>query len=265
MVGGVFDKDKSEGNQMAPESDKETTVTDINTKTNFQGPHEMAKRQSSEISEKISKKMVKTSTEQKIDNVNQMLSGTTEQNNLEREFKEIDKISPEDLKLAEALIFRGYAEKQFQMEHFENKTFTICTMNADEVSLVEEMLFDIVKENNDEDGNIDIPEVHFTRMRNIFNVALCYKGDNGKDICQDRICHLEVIKKAVAKMAEYEGEGQLKEFKELKDSVKKSLKKRAVIIKRLPVPVIDMFSNAKYEFDNLMFRIMNAKGIYPKS
>lgn len=262
---GVFDKDKQTDTRMAPEQNKETTVSEIPNKVDFKGPEELAREQSSERMNRASKTVQKSSTEDKIDQINQMMGGDSEQKKLEEEFDNLEKVTAEDLKLAEEIMFKGNTEKIFENPHFKDTKFTICTMNADEVSIVEEMLYDMAKANEDENGIVDIPEIKIRNMRNIYNLALSYKGKNGQDFMADAVYKLDIIKRAISKVSEYEFEGNIKDLKELKDSVKKSIIKRSIEIRKLPTPVIDMLTNWKYSFEQMMFTIMNAKGVLPKS
>lgn len=265
MPGGVFDKDKETVKSNVPEMHPESGKQATSTKVDFQGPEKMLHKQSSQIAENTQKNVKKTAADTKIDNLNQSLSGSAEQKQLEEEFDNIEKVSAEDLILAEELLFKGYAEKTFKNPNFENMSYTMCTTNADDVAIVDEMVFELAKKNEDSEGLIDLPESVIKNTRNIYTLALSYKGDNGADICTDKVSHLSIIKKAISKLSEYEVSGDIKGFKELRDSIKKSILKRSIEIRKRPTPIIDMLSNAKYKFDNTMYRIMDAKGILPKS
>jgi pyridoxal biosynthesis lyase PdxS len=81
----------------------------------------------------------------------------------------------------------------------------------------------------------------------------------------DTIAHLNTIKKAIIKVSELENSGEMVKAKELKESLKKALIKRATAIQRLPTPMIDFLSGEKYGFDSKMFSIMSSKKILPKS
>jgi len=179
---------------------------------------------------------------------------------------EEDRISPEDMKLAEQLIFRGYAEKNVVMDSFPEKKFTICSTNAEELSIIDDVAFDMVKNiKTNEDGTVDLPENHIRTMRNALFVALSYRGVDGAELSSDPLSHLNTLKKAIFKVNDFYNDGEIKKAEELKNSLKKALVKRATLVKRLPTPLIDFLSGEKYRFDGKMAEVMNQKGILPKS
>ena len=177
-----------------------------------------------------------------------------------------DGITADDLKLAEQLIFKGYAEKNVEMEAFPGKKFTICSTNAEELSIIDDIAFDMVKNiQTNSDGTVDLPENHVRTMRNALFVALSYRGVDGVELCTDAVCHLNTLKKAIFKTNELYNEGDIKKGDELKVSLKRALVKRATAVKRLATPLIDFLSGEKYRFDAKMAEVMNKKGILPKS
>jgi hypothetical protein len=179
---------------------------------------------------------------------------------------EDDGITEEDMKLAEQLIFNGYAEKDIEMDSFKGKKFTICSTNAEEMSVIDDIAFDMVKNvKANSDGTVDLPENHLRTMRNALFVALSYRGCNNKEISTDPLSYLNTLKKAIIKTNELYNDGEIIKASELKESVKKALIKRASLIKRLPTPFIDFISGEKFKFDSKMSEIMNMKGIIPKS
>jgi len=177
-----------------------------------------------------------------------------------------DKITPEELVLAEQLIFKGYAEKEVEMLAFPGKKFTICSTSAEEISVIDEIIFDMIKSvKSNEDGTVDVPENHIKSMRNALYVALSYKGCDKKELSQEAICYLNTLKKAIFRINDMMNDGKLKDAKELNESMKKALIKRATIVKRLPTTVVDFLSGEKYKFDSRMSEIMSMKGIVSKS
>jgi hypothetical protein len=177
-----------------------------------------------------------------------------------------DGITEADMKLAEQLIFNGYAEKDVEMESFKGKKFTICSTNAEEMDIIDDIAFDMIKSvKSNDDGTVDLPENHIRTMRNALLVALSYRGFNNKELSSDPLSYLNTLKKAIIKIGELCNDGEVIKASELKNSVKKALNKRASLVKRLPTPLIDFISGEKYKFDSRMSEIMNMKGIIPKS
>jgi hypothetical protein len=164
------------------------------------------------------------------------------------------------------LIFKGYAETNIEMSNFPGKKFTICSTNAEELSIIDDMAFDLAKSvKTNDDGTIDIPDNHIKTLRNALFVALSYRGCDGHELMTDPICHLNTLKKAILKMNDCFNDGDLENGKQLKESIKSALKKRATAVKRLSTTMIDFLSGEKYKFDNKMYTIMNKKKIIPKS
>jgi len=174
-------------------------------------------------------------------------------------------VNEEDLKLAEKLIFDGFAETDVFMKNFPDRKFTICSTNAEELSVMDEILFDMVKNHEKADGMIDLPQNHMSSMRSALFLALGYRGMNKQEICSAPGQHLNTIKKAVIRLTKLELDGKMEEAEKLRVSLKHALKSRAIEIKRLPTPMIDWLSNKKVEFDKKMYKVMSTDNIIPKS
>jgi len=205
-----------------------------------------------------------TKTDGMIDQANSILSGGDSSKDFD-DFEELEKISQEDLDLAEQVIFKGYAEKDLVIPNLSDHQFTICTTSAEDMSVVDEIMYDMVKAKESDDGVVDLPAQHVQTMRAAIMLALGFKGMDGSDYCDEPINQLMTIKRAIIKVKDLEYEGDMDQSQKLCDSLKKSLKHRAVRIRRLPTPVIDFLSGAKFEFDTTMFRIMSSKKLIPKS
>jgi len=174
-------------------------------------------------------------------------------------------VNSDDLKLAEKLIFDGFAETDVSMKNFPDRKFTLCSTNAEELGIMDEILFDMVKDHEKEDGMIDLPQNHISSMRSALFIALGYRGMDKQEICDTPGNYLNTIKKAVIKLTKLELDGNIKDAENLRISLKHALKTRAVEIKRLPTPLIDWLSGKKAEFDKKMYKIMCMENIIPKS
>ena len=199
-----------------------------------------------------------------IDQINSMAGdGSTKEN--EDILAELDKISPEDLKMAEAMIFNGYAEMTKSIPNFETHNVTVCTTSPEEMDIVDEMIFDLVKQNESkEDNSVNLSDNVVKSAKNVYSLALSYRGMDGNDIHQDKICQLNIIKKAIDSLYSYEVKGDIPGMKTMKDEIKKTIRKRSYMIKKLPTPMIDFISQTKYEFDKKMFDVMSAKNLVSK-
>lgn len=213
--------------------------------------------------DQAAKKAVESQTEEMVQKANNALSGRFAPE-LE-EYEKLEKISEEDLELAEQIVFKGYAEHDVIMPNLPGHNFTICTTSAEDMSVVDEILYDMVKDHEDENGAVDLPAQHVQTMRAALMLALGFKGMDGKDYCDEPINQILTIKRAVIKVKELEYAGEIDQAKKLMDSLKKSLKYRAIRIRRLPTPVVDFVSMKKYQFDSRMYSIMMSEQIIPKS
>lgn len=186
-------------------------------------------------------------------------------NNKDSDLDDIE-ITEDDLKLAEKMIFDGYAETEVTIPNFPDKKFVICSTNAEEIGLIDEAIFEIIKKFETDDGMVDLPQNKVQTLRNSMFLALGYKGINGYDLCDnDRSRHLSVIKKAIIRRGDFETQGEKDKADNISKALKEALLIRARRIQQMPTPLIDFLSNEKYMFDKKMFKIMTTKGVVPKS
>jgi len=186
--------------------------------------------------------------------------------NISSELEEMDKITPEDLKLAEQMMFKGYTEFDITIPQLPNIKLTICSTSAEEMNMLEEIVFDMMRKAEDlGDGTINLPNNHVQSMRNALFIALSYRGMNKEELMKDTSYQLNTIKKGIIRITELQDLGEVKKADEFKESLKKKLIKRASTIKRLATPLLEFISSEKYKFDEKMLRIMSTKNILPKS
>lgn len=185
--------------------------------------------------------------------------------NVQADLDEMEKFNDEDIKLAEQMIFNGYAEFDATIPRFKNKKFTICSTSAEEIAIIDEMVFDFIKKSENENGTVDIPQNNVQGLRNSLFIAISYRGMDRDELMKDSSCQLNTIKKAIIRVTDLENAGDLKGSQELKKSLKKKLLLRATTVNRLATPVIDFLSDKKYEFDSKMLNIMSTPGLLPKS
>lgn len=209
------------------------------------------------------KRSVESKTEGMIESANAAISGQGSQADL-NEFDELEKISEQDLELAQQLIFKGYAEKDIVNPNMPDHKFTIATTSAEDVSVVDEIIYDMIRQSEGKDGEPNLPAQHVQTMRSALLLAFGFKGVDGKDFCDEAINQLLTIKRAVIKVKDLEYEGDMEQSKKLMESLKRAAKHRAVRMRRLPTPVIDFLSQRKFEFDTTMYQIMMSDKIIPK-
>jgi hypothetical protein len=204
----------------------------------------------------------KDSEEELVNKLNQSLSGEKKT----EEDEDIVKINPEDMKLAEQLIFSGYTESNVEMKNFPGKKFAICSTNAEEMGLIDEIVFEKIRSaKQNDDGTVELPENAIRAMRNSLYIALSYRGVNGVDISNEPTCHINTLKRAILKLGDLFNSGDLENGNKLKEQIKSAMLKRATLVKRMPTPLIDFITDEKFKFDAKMLRIMNEKNVIPLS
>jgi len=267
--GGIFDKQEQPKDNivLTKERPSEPQKDEANSrKEDFQDPFSMQAAQNREMESKGKRSLEDTLTsgeaaaQATAEAINNQGSGSSVDLDKEDEFSE------QDLKLAEQMIFNGHAEFDVSMPSIPNIKMTICSTSAEEIGMIDEIAFDMVKDAKElKDGNVDMPQNRINSMRNALFIALSYKGKNQQELMKDQRAHLNTLKKAIQKVSDLYSTGQVEDADNLKKSVKQALIARATVVNRMPTPLIDFLSNTKYEFDDKISRIMNSKGILPKS
>ena len=174
---------------------------------------------------------------------------------------DIPEISKEDLDLAERMIFNNYAEIDVTMPNLTKYTYTISTMSAEEINLIDELVFEYVKENDDK-----ISQQMVATFRSLCFVALSYRGMNKEELCKERgTAQLNTLKTAIMRSNELLGLGDLEKAASLRAEIKKETKYRIMKIRRMSPAIIDFILDEKAKFDQKMHDILNMKGVIPKS
>jgi len=240
----------------------------VSKKENFEDPFsahtkDMARRRSAV--DHLAKSSIDTKSQEMIDKANAALSNQTGLKEDMKEFEEQMKISDEDVSLAEQVIFKGYAETDVTIPNLPGHKFTLCTTSAEDMSVIDEIIYDMIRGKENDKGDVDLPAQHVQTMKSALFLAMGFKGIGGKDFCDEPIHQIMTIKRAVVKLKELEYAGEMSKVKDLSDSLKKSVKYRAIRIRRYPTPVIDFLSQKKFEFDNKMYTIMISEKLLPKS
>ncbi len=170
--------------------------------------------------------------------------------------------------LAEQMLFNGYASKDVVIPVFARKGthVTVTTITAQEMSLVNQMVFDYIREAENKDGNLDIPEIEIAAYRSALTACLTFRGINGKDLCEnDAVATLYQLKAGIKKANSLLSSGNIEKGESLITSVKQKVRYRVSQFKDLPTPVTDFISDERYRFEQRMFEVMNKEAILPKS
>ena len=202
--------------------------------------------------------------EDQIKNLNSALAGENEAaKQVEKELEELAKFSKEDLELAEQLLFDGVAKKLYKLS--EKYSATLFSTNASEISVINELMYEFTKKYESADGRLDVSQKTMDHMHQLYLLAISFKGYNDKDISNERIRTLELLKAGFKKLAEFEISGDLDNYKKVCEEIKKIIRARAAEIKKLPAAVIDALSNKRYEFERMMYDIVTRGDVLPKS
>lgn len=221
-------------------------------------------KNNSERADKMAKAAKPTEDKQAmVDNVNNQLSGGTQgSDKIEKELAEMDVYSKEDLGLAEELLFNKYVRKEMPLT--KTKVVSMYTVSAAEMDLVNDMIFDFAKNNEDEDGNVNVSQRKMDTLQQLYVLAVAFEGF-GSDIAENKSISVELIKRSIVKMDDVEAAGDIKAFNDMREEIKKAIKKRAYIIRQLSAAIIDVLSKKRFEFESMISDILSRGDILPKS
>jgi hypothetical protein len=177
-------------------------------------------------------------------------------------------ITDEDEELAEQMLFKGFAKKDIVIPMFRKKgTFiTVTTLSPQDMTVVNQVIYDMIREGEDEDGKMEIPQIEITTTKNAYTMALSYVGLNNTDICDDiPTAKLTSLKLAIKKYNELASIGDIQKADSLYNDLKNKLKIRVARFREIPTVIVDFISEEKYKFESRMYAIMSQEAIIPKS
>jgi len=261
---GIFDDKKAESEGEAPrEPRRELPPQPAQPeKQNFPSVNDGLKKQVAQVGQRNRALAEKSTEEKAVDGINSQMSGNKDQ----VDFDEANAISDEDVKLAEELLFNGYVEKEVIMPHIPTIKHVICSVTAEEMNLIDDIIYEEAKKHSKADGTTDISESAIQTLRSSLYLAMSYKGSNGSDFVKDaKTLHIDIIKKAMKALSDRYVSGELESIDGFKTSIMEAVKKRAVRVRQFGTPLLDFLSSKKFEFDNKLFAVMNTEKIIPKS
>lgn len=223
-------------------------------------------RQRAQAADNIKKAALKERPDESaVKKLNQQMSGQGDaEKQVEKELEEMAQYTEEDLKMAEQLLFEGFAVKKVKLT--ENTLATIYSINTHEVELVNEMMFDFTKSHETKNGQVDLSQKSVELLSQLYTLAFSFKGYNDKDISESKSNSLDLLKRAAKQMNDFEMEGSIEKYETIKEELKKAVKKRAARIKQIPATVLDAITAKRYEFERVLFDIINrGENLLPKS
>jgi len=203
-----------------------------------------------------------------IDTVNKSGVGGDDGSTVSKLEEELLEITDEDEELAEQMLFKGYAEKDVVIPALKRKGtyISICTMTPQDISIVNKIVYDMIRENEDEDGLMNIPDIEITNSKNSFTMALSYIGIDGVDLCEDIVtAKLATLKMAIKKYNELASIGEIDKAEGLLKDIVKNVTIREKMFKQIPTSIVDFISEQKFKFEDRLYSIMNQDAIIPKS
>jgi hypothetical protein len=266
MAEGIFDRKNTA--DAGPDMESSTTAPrqprqePTQNKEDFPTLSDGLKKTRQDIEQKNRMVKQKSPEEATAENINARMSGQSDQ----VAFEEETQISEEDVKLAETLLFNGYVETEVIMPHIPSIKHTICSVTAEEMNLIDEIIFEEAKKYTKSDGEVDISESAIQTLRSSLYIALSYKGSNGEDFIKgNRTIQLDILKKAMKALSDKYVDGDIENVDEFKASIIIALRKRAARVRQFGTPLMDFISAKKFEFDTKLFNVMNTDKIIPKS
>jgi len=256
MPGGILDSKQDVVGRAIPAQPKKQDFSDIFNEDS---------RMKADMAQKMKTLQAKADpTEKMVQNLNDQMSGKmSESKKVEKELADLEKYSEEDLKLAEELLFNGFARKEVKLS--EKTSATLYSTNANEIAIVNELMFDFVKKYEMTDGKLNVNQKTIDHMNQLYMLAISFKGLNDKEMSESRNRALEVLKNAFKKLSDLEIEGDLEKHQKLLDEIKNAIRGRAAEIKRMSASAIDALSFKRYEFERAMYDIITRGDIIPKS
>ena len=237
-------------------------------KIDFEEPAAIAAKQRAEYAKNMQESAKKgLGKEEQVAKLNEALqgaSGGSEGDKLEKELQEAIKYSPEDLEMAEQLLFTGRAVKNCQLT--EKMAATMSTLSTLEVDIVNEMLYEFTKSKEDDKGRLDVSQRTLDLTHQFMLIAFSFKGYNDEDFISNKAFSLDIIKNAIRKLAELELSGSLESYNKLRSEIKSAVSKRVTELKvKFPATVIDILSAKRFELERLMHDVLSRGNILPKS
>jgi len=180
---------------------------------------------------------------------------------------EEDDITEEDLKLAEDLLFNGFAEKTVSHSRFKNYTIKICSTTPAEYDIVDVATMRFIDSKKNSSGGVDLTDAIINSRRRLFLVALTVSEINGSDIIpNDPVLLARNVKTAVKKYETFCAKGELENASKQLESIISAINKRAhTISMSIPAQVVEWMSRQKADFDAMMSIVIGYENIVPKS
>lgn len=203
-----------------------------------------------------------------IDKAAAALNGAASAAATDSDIKKMEAFSKEDMDLAEQLLFRGYAEKNYKVV---GTTITVTTMSSAESELINEMVYEYANDVPAPDPKKPLEPVPgksakvVEGQQTMLTNALTFKGIGDKDISPAAGRSLSFLKAGVKRMSDAEIAGDVKIFNDVRADLKKAIWARASELKRVSTPLIDTISKRRYEFEKLMYDITSRDDLLPKS
>ena len=193
-------------------------------------------------------------------NVSNALNGDRD---VSKEIEEEQRISDEDMKLVEEMLFKGWVIKSYDILAGRHSV-EISTILPCEIDLMEEVLEDEAKL-KEEDGG-DVTTYYLGSRRKMLMIAISYRGMDKADFGPKAELKFDSLKAAVNRYNRILISGDLTELKKSKDMIKDIIKRRATALAAtMTTTLSDIASLKRHDLDTLMITALGREGIVPKS
>jgi len=159
------------------------------------------------------------------------------------------KFSEADYKLAEEVVFKGFASKEYSFGRDDGFKAVITTTTANEELIIDEIMSEFVA--NTPSGN------SLQHYMAIVMMALSLESLNGKPFPDNPRLSLQLLKAALKKLIEFERDGSIEKYGEQHTAIIKIVKARISYVKSMPTPVVDILAKKRSELENMVIKLLS--------
>lgn len=158
------------------------------------------------------------------------------------------KFSDADYKLAEEVVFKGFASKEYSFGRDDKFKVVVTTTTANEELIIDQLLSEYVT--NDPSAQ---SMQHYTA---IVITALSLESLNGRAFPDNPRLNLELLKAALKKLIEFERDGNIEKYNEQHTAILKLVKARISYVKSMPTPVLDIIAKKRSMLESMVIKLL---------
>jgi hypothetical protein len=158
------------------------------------------------------------------------------------------KYTEADYKIAEDVVFQGFASRQYVFGRDNKFRAVVTTTTANEELIIDELLSEFAGTTQSNQS--------FNHYTAIVMMALSLQSLNDKAFPDNPRLSLDLLKNALKKLIEFERDGLVDKYKLQHDQILKLVKARISYIKMLPTPVLDVLAKKRSELETLVIKLL---------